>query len=224
MAVAVQAQGTPSSTGGTALTNTSLTIPSGATALLVTLSLFSGTTLASSVAVTWGGTAMTLVGSITNSATGDTVVQYWGLLNPATGNQTISAVWTGAVAAVMFPVSFTGTATDTLANAFKNATTNTGSGTSATVTGTSSPGNINVAQLATENGTTSALSATGGSTNLFNQGSVFVSATTVGSAVWSGTLSVTGAWALLSLDVSAPVSVATAPHKFYSQMFKLYTS
>lgn len=71
-----------------------------------------GQLIPTSPAVTFGGTSMTQLGSVSaNNGTTD-YISLWRLTSPATGAQTISASWTGASSTMMGScVSFTGNAT-----------------------------------------------------------------------------------------------------------------
>jgi hypothetical protein len=52
----------------------------------------------SAVGVTWNGVSMTSIGSASNTAGGQFDLYMFGLINPASGSQTISASWTGGSA------------------------------------------------------------------------------------------------------------------------------
>lgn len=214
MAVTVNATATAvvnQASGATSITSTNLTIAAGATALLVWFYCSGGAP--TSPAVSWDATgtpqSMTLITSVTN---GSAYASLYGLLSPRTGNLTLKATWTQTtLSAAIDAIAFAGTATDTIAHCFPNAVTNSGTSTTPAVTATSAVGNINVAGVSAVQ-SVSAFSATG-STLVFNDnshvGSAGARATGAASVAWSGTLTLSGAWAALATDVAVPVVAGT---------------
>jgi hypothetical protein len=196
---------------GTTISNTLLTVASGVTALLgiLWINVSSG-----APTMHWDSTgtnqSMTQLGTVAN---GTVNTYFFGLLAPTTGNHTLSASWTGSSGGCIGAECYTGTATDTLANAFTNFGSNTGSSTTATVTSAGATGNINVCAMGA--GTTPAYSAeaTTGSATPFllqntNIGCTACSAPSAASLVWTATLSATNPWTAISIDVSVPAAPA----------------
>ena len=215
MTVTVNATATAAVDGAAVATisSTNLTVASGATSLLTWLILgsYSLATLPTGITVQWdsAGTpqTMTSLGNVVNTATGFFFQAYlYGLLSPTIGNKTMKATWTTSCLVAMDMIAFAGTATDTLAHCFLNFNSATGTSTSATVTGTSAVGNINIAAVASNAANTS-LSATG-STSVFadnNQlGSAGARATGASSVAWTGATATSGQWAIICVDVAVP--------------------
>src|SRR6185437_14616436 len=170
MAVAVDASATAPTIVGTATTSaslTTLTVGSSATALLAVVN--SNNNL-SGLTLTWdnGGTnqAMTLVGSV-NITSG--WIWIFGLLNPTPGAKTLRASWTGSLTCILDALSFTGTATDTIANAFQNfSSAQPAAGTSLPITLTGASGNISFCSSANNSNTyTSPYLSTTSSTDFY---------------------------------------------------------
>ena len=92
--------------GTSPLTNTTLTVGSGANRCLVA-QLTSYQDTSSGMAVTWNGVSMTLIGSTDNGS--NSHIYLFGLVNPASGSHTLSASWTGTANSVAINgTSFTG--------------------------------------------------------------------------------------------------------------------
>jgi hypothetical protein len=115
MAVAFDAKMTTGNgTGGTyeevnglaAISSTGMTVGAGATLLVVLIVWHVAVT---SPSATWNGVAMTLGPTISNTVR--TAIFY--LVNPTSGNKTLSASWTTSSATYMSAISFTGTDTTT---------------------------------------------------------------------------------------------------------------
>jgi hypothetical protein len=197
---------------GTSTTNTTLTIASGATALLAILVTGGFGTAITSPSLHWDSTgtnqAMTLLVSITNGAINTSL---FGLLSPTVGAKTLAASWTNSNPAVLTAIAFNGTATDTIANAFQNSNSNSGSGTSATVTGTSAAGNINVAAAGNIGNSAITLAATS-STSIFsvasNNGAAGGRAPGAATVAWTGTQT-TQIWTIACVDVAVPAATLT---------------
>jgi trimeric autotransporter adhesin len=222
VAVAVQATATEAvslTTAVTTLTNSSLTVSSGATALLAILVFDCFSAVPSGVAVKWdnAGTpqTMTLLATI-NSAATNVLVQLYGLVSPTTGNKNLTATWTNGCQAILTALSFTGTSTASVAAAFANAGTNTGTSGSPTVTLTSAVNNISVCVSETTHTNTS-LTATG-STNIFLRGfnaavgsfgGIASRAPGASSVVWTVAPTATE-WAIAGVDVVASSGTSAA--------------
>lgn len=105
-------------------TNANLTVGASATLLLGIFTATNQGTAAAAVpsAMTWNGATMTLIGSKVASDTFSDVYVY-GIVNPATGNKTLSCTFTGGAGTVttfLDAVSFTGTLTTSVAAACTN--------------------------------------------------------------------------------------------------------
>jgi hypothetical protein len=150
---------------------------------------------------------------IATAAAGGVYVGMFGLLSPTTGAHTLAASWTTSGGVILDAIAFNGTATDTIANAFQRSNSNTGSGTSGTVTGTSAVGNINLVLMGNLFSNISSLSATG-STSIFtaatNNGGAASRATGAATVAWTGTQT-TDSWAIACIDVCVPASGGTSP-------------
>jgi hypothetical protein len=149
----------------TSATNTTLTVGAGATALL---GFLIQETACTAQTMHWDSTgtnqAMTLIGS---SVGANGWIYLFGLVNPTTGNHTLSSSWTtSCFQGVLSACSFTGTAT-TFAAAFANFLGNATTGTTTTLVLTGATGNISVCAGANNQHAFSSFSATG-STVLFN--------------------------------------------------------
>jgi hypothetical protein len=120
-----------------------LTVGSGANRALIVMMCFGGTTTApTGFSVVWdsGGTnqSMTQIGATQVSSGNNKRVQLWGLVAPTSGNKTLAISWTNSQPdAYVDAIAFTGVNQTGGSTTFYNATVNTGSGGSATVTVTS---------------------------------------------------------------------------------------
>src|SRR6185437_3196554 len=213
MAVAVDASATAPTIVGTATTSaslTTLTVGSSATALLAVVN--SNNNL-SGLTLTWdnGGTnqAMTFVGSV-NITSG--WIWIFGLLNPTPGAKTLRASWTGSLTCILDALSFTGTATDTIANAFQNFNSaKPAASTSHTITLTGASGNISFCTSANNTNTyTSPYLNTTGSTNLYHDATHVAGtaayAPSASSVVWTDHTSSSLADVLAGVDVAVPAA------------------
>lgn len=149
MAVALDVAGTELSTttGGTSVSYTGITVGSGSNRGLVCVCQWDTRTVSSPTA-TWdnGGTnqSMTLlVGPI--AITGNGALAVFGLANPISGNKTLRVAWTTTSQSAVCAVAFTGVDQTGGATSFPHATSATGSGTTSSVTITSATGNMVVA-------------------------------------------------------------------------------
>lgn len=112
-------------------------------ALIFAVSFFSSSTgTISGVSVTWNGTSMSSIGSFTSSSNSDMFI--FGLTAPATGSNNFVLTWTGAAngSIAVAALSVVGADQTGGATTFKNFTTNTATGTPATVTVSSATGEI----------------------------------------------------------------------------------
>jgi hypothetical protein len=109
-AVANDGSGTPNvnSVSATSISLTTFTVGSGANRCLVAMLSFSLTTV-SAISVTWDGTAMTQAATYTGTdATLKVITQLYVLINPTSGNKTLTASWTGASVVTLAAVEFSG--------------------------------------------------------------------------------------------------------------------
>lgn len=138
----------PSGAAQTALNDNALTVGSGANRALVAVMTFSAVAQScppTALAVTWNGTSLASIIAANNSndATNPCVVLY-GLVNPASGNNTLAASWTGARDAAIAGISYTGVNQTGGATSFPNsnsASSGAGTSTASSVTITSSTQN-----------------------------------------------------------------------------------
>lgn len=226
MAVSVDATATAPAVVGTATTSvslTTLTVGGSATALLAVVNAnFS----LPSLALTWdsGGAnqAMTQVG--TANITGG-FVWIFGLLSPTSGNKTLLASWSGSLTCILYALSFTGTATDTIANAFTNFGSATpAAGTSLPITLTGASGNISFCTTANNTNTyTSPFLDTTGSTNLYVDATHVAGtssyAPSASSVTWTAHPSSSLAAVLAGVDVSVPSSPPVIPRAMRSRTY-----
>ena len=195
------------SNGATSFTDsTHLTIGATANVLIVPI-VWSTASPPTGVSITWNGVALSLISntSIGNSTHGNVAI--YGLLNPATGTQTLAGSWTGTRGFYTVGISFSGADTSSFANAFQNGTTGTGAGSPATISVT-----------ATANGATVGVFSTDGSFSAFTSGTQdFLDNTqaTVSGAgghqvgVASSTISVSAnnSWSAAGVAIMAPSGV-----------------
>src|SRR5258706_16235331 len=123
------------STGASSATIAGFTVTT-ANGLCVTISFLRiGATAPTSVTATWdsGGTNQVMTQVAHATATGlDAYI--FGLLAPTTGSHTLSVTWTNNADFGIGVIGLTGVTQTSVAAAFTNATTNTGTGTTASVT------------------------------------------------------------------------------------------
>ena len=223
MAVTVDATATLASSPNTAvttITNSSLTVGAGATALLAILVTDGFTTNPTSIVVKWdnAGTPQTMTSVASRQSTNSNILlNLYGLVNPTAGNKNLTATWTTGVPAMLDAISFNGTITTSVATAFLHAATNLGTSGSPSQPLTSAVGNIAVA-CEGSTGTITSLIATG-STSIFNStfGSSFGNFGCAASwAPGAASITFTGSptsteWDTAGVDiVAAPVAVAVA--------------
>lgn len=129
-------------------TDTSLTIGASATSLLVWVSLGGvGGSLATCTGCTWNSVSMTLLATIVSGGSTETLYLF-GLVNPATGNHTISASFSGSTATCsggIFGVSWKGTDATSTATCFPTANILTDSSVSVSGLYPSSPFSVTTA-------------------------------------------------------------------------------
>lgn len=213
MAVTFDAQTTPTIAvaGGTSFSDTNLTIGASANALIV---LISSSGDLSTPTVTWNGVALTLlVQTVSTGVNGYAGI--FGLLSPATGNQTLAGSWVNSQDAFISGVSFSGVNVTSLLTAFPNTGSNTGTSTTASVTTTSSVGDVVAAvQGAPFQGSTPPVPD---NINIFNRvsaggyGGSANRATGAASVTLSATLFSSRAWAASGVDIGAAPSAAAQP-------------
>lgn len=169
--VTVNATATVATTAGaTSLTNSSLTIAPGATALLAWLSFNEQSISASGETVNWdnAGTPqpMTQVAFI-ESFNVNVNIQLWGLVNPTIGNKNLTASWTGSVPASLNAIAFNGTINSNTTAAFSHAASSSGTTGSPTITIGSAVGDMVIVAEGNAAGAITSLTAPG-STSVFN--------------------------------------------------------
>lgn len=80
------------------------------------------------VTVTWDGVSCTPITNASGTDTGaNGLIQMYGLLNPNSGAKSLVVNWTGLTQLTLAPISFKGVNQDSIATAFPNGTSNTGS-------------------------------------------------------------------------------------------------
>jgi hypothetical protein len=159
----------------------------------------------SAVGVTWNGVSMTSIGSASNTAGGQFDLYMFGLINPASGSQTISASWTGGSATAVLAAWMLSDADQT--TGWQNFAANSGASTSMTSGAiTSTSGNMVVSGTA-DNDASSASITSGTSdwnerafTGNYNGGHI---ASSGASATVTWTLGSSVDWGVLSTDVIA---------------------
>lgn len=213
MALAIDATATAATTtaGATSLTNANLTVGAGATCLLAVIVFQEQLATPGTINVCrWdsAGTnqATTLVASIQSDNT-NLLTQFYALVNPTTGNKTLSASWTTSVPAVLNVMSFSGGVTTSVATAFVRSGTNHALSGSPTLSLTGATGNISVCCEASVPANITSLTTTGSSSWFANNAvaSAHVSASTAPSATsitWTGAPTSTE-WNIAGIDVVA---------------------
>jgi hypothetical protein len=207
------------------LSITNLTVGSGANrALVVCLMFGSGaSSLPAGLALVWdsigANQSLTQIsGTLTLNGGTSAASAIYGLINPVSGNKTLTISWTGNNEAHACAIAFTGVDQTSVAVAFPhgtnvNHTTSTASPTSVTVT--SATGNMvvacheqNVAVFSAVNQTSLAIDSTG--PNLAVAANYASGAATV---TLTGTFAGSGAWDALGCDVLASGGVAAIAAK-----------
>jgi hypothetical protein len=166
MSVAANATGTlVRGTVSPLASSASINVPSGSTALWVTVQADDATSSFS--APTWNGVSMTLIGSV-NTSDNLCITRLYGLVNPASGSNSLSVSWSGGAPNVhMLAVSFSGSLTSSVAACFTGfvSQANNVAGSSNTVTVTSATGDLAIAAGNGNNSTTYTINQT----NIYNQ-------------------------------------------------------
>jgi hypothetical protein len=223
--VAIDAVAAAAAIVGTATTSVSLsniTVGGSATALLAVVN---GNNNLASLTVVWdaGGTNQTMTQIGTASITSG-FVWIFGLLNPIAGAKTLTASWTGALTAILDAISFTGTATDTIANAFQNFNSAApASSSSPPITLTGAVGNISFCTSANNsNSYSTPFLNTTGSTNIYHDATHVAGtaayAPSAASVPWVAHTSSALLAVLAGVDVAAPI-ITTLPFRMRSRAF-----
>lgn len=211
---------------GTSLSDTSLTIGSGTNRAL--LLLLSRSNNEASLTCTWGGVSLTKLANVSNGF--DETTEIWGLLNPASGAQTLAVTWLNPQACCAAGISFTGVEQSSLAAAFTNANNSVGATGPATLTITSAVGDFAVAcqasgfcTLTEDNISIYSFTAASGFGCSANR------ATGAATVTLSATQSAAQTWASSGVNIHAAASTQLrAPHipklvsKQYAQVFLPY--
>lgn len=215
MAVALDVAGTIfSGTVSPVASSASITVGASATCLYITV--YDDDPAASISAPTWNGVASTLLLAVTTTdSTARTLI--YGLVNPASGANSLSVSWTGgAPNVIVVASSYTGSVTSSVAACFTNVTSqNNISGTAQALTITSATGNMTVVSSDGNNDTNVTLSATG-SVSLFNSTTTAVicggaRAPGAASVAWTGTLGSAVTNNILGCNIVASAGGATTP-------------
>lgn len=206
-------------TNATSATFTTLTVGTGSNRALVAQLAFLGrskTTAPTNITVTWdsGGTnqAMTLITNLSDSTTSSHHVYLYGLVNPTSGNKTLSVSWTGTYDLDEQAVSWTGVDQTGGATSFPNATSNSGTSNSASVVITSATGDAVMDVIATGYSfALNSVSATqtfkiAGAGSIESGGSRAAGASTV---TQTGSIAGSDKWIVVGTDIKA-ASAATA--------------
>ncbi|MDI3561281.1 hypothetical protein [Bradyrhizobium sp. Arg816] len=197
--------------GGSSTTSYSsasvITVGSGSNRALVVFLMFvfaGGSGLPTGISVTWNGVSMTpITGATFSDVTAGTSIIAYGLVNPASGANTLAASWTGARFASVGAISFTGVDQTGGATSFAHGAGNHGNaGGNATVTVTSATGNITAAAYTNDGG--SSFTATSATQDFVDATSDCAMNHTAGSA--SNTMTATQGstnWVAAGVDVVA---------------------
>lgn len=207
MAVAVDAT-TTATAGGSSVTTlalTTLTVGSGSNrALLAFIAIGAAST---AMTVTWdvvgANQAMALIGTAT--LVGTVKFQVWGLVNPASGNKTLTASWTNAASLSMDAMSFTGVDQTGGTTSFPNFNTATAISTTPSVAITSNVGDYVVATGCTTGVTINSMN----NTTLHIDGAHFgfgsnYATGSAGSTTMSAVLASSIDWSIIGVDIAAP--------------------
>ncbi len=205
---------------------TFINITAGATFLLVGVEFNQGGGTGGTLALTWdqGGTnqSMTSLGSpVLNSNVGD-AIQYFGLVNPTSGNKTLrvtnSGNTFGNLGAEIWGMSFNGTATASVAAATEGYATNTDGGTAGTALTVSSAVSIPSGDMAvtqwidTTSMTTFPTDSGTLGDNTFSGFYVYEYYNGAGSVInSSATLATSGFWTGMIVGIKAAGAAATCP-------------
>src|SRR6266853_82743 len=211
MAVALNVDGTAIS-GATSPVASSTSINVGAAATCLFISVIADDSTISVTAPTWNGVSSTLIGTVNTTDTA-CLVRLYGLVNPASGSNSLSVSWTGGAPSnvTLHAASFTCSVTSSVASCFTGFTSqaNDTAGTSQSITVTSATGDISVAASNANNAGLNSLTATS-STALYNSGSFGASrAPGAATVAWTGALSASVTNCISGCDIVASTAVAT---------------
>src|SRR6266853_3499166 len=211
MAVALNVDGTAIS-GATSPVASSTSINVGAAATCLFISVIADDSTISVTAPTWNGVSSTLIGTVNTTDTA-CLVRLYGLVNPASGSNSLSVSWTGGAPSnvTLHAASFTGSVTSSVASCFTGFTSqaNDTAGTSQSITVTSATGDISVAASNANNAGLNSLTATS-STALYNSGSFGASrAPGAATVAWTGALSASVTNCISGCDIVASTATAT---------------
>lgn len=152
-----------STTSGTTLSFTGLTVGSGANRVI--LASFNYTPVVSAISIAWdpSGANLALTRIVTQAdSSGTFTAELWGAVAPGSGNKTLTATWTTAAEASLSAISFTGANQTGGATTFPHSTSAIGSipGVSGTasLSVTTATTDAAIANLSINNGSTNAAS------------------------------------------------------------------
>lgn len=196
-----------------------ITVGSGSNRALVVYLLFvfgGGSGLPTGISVTWNGVAMTAItGASFSDVTAGVSIAAFGLVNPASGANTLAASWTGARFTSVAAISFTGVDQTGGVTSFAHGAGNHGNaGGNASVTVTSATGNITAAAYTNDGG--AQFTATSATQDWVDATDSFALNHTAGSA--SNTMTATQGstnWVAAGVDV---VAAAAAPDVLLGQI------
>lgn len=165
MAVTLNATGTltTSGAGSTSMNYVGITVAAGSNRVLLAFIAFDqlAATLPDPVTASWGGQSMTLIGSKAVTSHAGTLIYMFGLVAPATGNQTLAVAWTNSLFIGCCAVAFNGADQTGGATTFPNSQTSTGTtGATNTVNVTSAVGDVVVGLWNIDSQTFSSVSGT----------------------------------------------------------------
>jgi hypothetical protein len=225
VALAIDATATAATTtaGATSLSNANLTVGAGATSLLAAIIFQEQAATPGTInAPVWDSVGAnqptTRVATIQSTNT-NLLIELYGLVNPTSGNKTLSCSWGTSVPAVLNLLSFSGGVTTSVATAFVRSGTNFAVSGAETLSLTGAAGNISVCVAASVPANITSLTTTG-STSWFTNNvvaSAHVSASTAPSATsitWTGAPTSTE-WNIAGIDVVAAVAATIKPYKSY---------
>ena len=143
MSVAIDAIGAEQAgIGVTSLNYTGLTIGASLSNGALVVPIYDNKNTTTNI-VKWGSAALTLINAINFGVSPPCMVQLWQLLNPQSGNQTLSITWDGTIKSIkVAAMSFKGVNQAGGVISFPNSNTNTAAGSSAI--------SLNIASAATD--------------------------------------------------------------------------
>lgn len=110
------------------------------------------------VAMTWNGVSMTAINNVSTPG-GDHRIYQFGLIAPATGNQTLLASWSGALGTVAVVLGAISIYSADQSTGWSNAATGTGTSTAMTLALTTASGDMAVAGTADHDATSATITA-----------------------------------------------------------------